>query len=347
VSAEPLSSDAVASSPAPRAERNPGWEGMSLLAFSGIALLAFLGARGLAPSLPGTRVGLDRAVDYASFASACLSQLVAAGGIALCLRLTGGLLSQPALGLSYRLALIPTAFGVMALVAAAVTRPLGAGSSTWLLLAAFAAPAATLPFLFSQHRLRPLGLASLAFCSAALLDLLSYAVLHRAPFGSVGSSWFTLICANLALLLDAAGVALAVTFASGSERAPVSIWLGGSTLLLAVCGWAGFGFGGSASLPHRLLGALARQSPFEYSHELAEFVAVLLITGAAALLTLSVVRAEVRAALCLCLTARLSAGTPVSALLSVCAALLLAYVAMNPHATHQGSAPKKTKKLSA
>ncbi len=313
----------------------PPWKltGVSLLGFGALSLLAFLGARGLSPALRGTGVGLGGWIDQADLLAACATQLVAAGGIALCLRLVSSLLPLPALGLPYRIALLPTTFIVMVLVAAAVSRPLGASSSTWLALAAFAAPAASLPFVLSRHALRPVGIAAAAFCAAAALDLLSYLVLHRTLLGRPASGYFTVLSSNSALLVDSAGISLAVAFAGTSRQKPLFFWLGSSAFALLAGGWAGFGFGASshANLRHRLLAAVARQSPFEQSEALAQLVAVLLITGTAALLVLGFERSEARVALCLLALGRLSAGTPVGALFCLAGALLLALSAMNPH----------------
>ena len=55
--------------------------GLSLVAFLAGAWLAAFGARALSPALPGSAVGIADLIRSTQFGAACISQLVAAGGI--------------------------------------------------------------------------------------------------------------------------------------------------------------------------------------------------------------------------------------------------------------------------
>ncbi len=57
--------------------------GLSLVAFLAGAWLAAIGARALSPALPGSAIGIADLIRSTQFGAACVSQLVAAGGIAL------------------------------------------------------------------------------------------------------------------------------------------------------------------------------------------------------------------------------------------------------------------------
>ena len=54
---------------------------LSATGYALLALCAIVAARGIAPALPGTTTGIARLISAAVWFAACVSQLIAAGGI--------------------------------------------------------------------------------------------------------------------------------------------------------------------------------------------------------------------------------------------------------------------------
>jgi len=103
------------------------------------ALLATIIGRGVAPAIPGLAVGIERAIALSGWVSAFLSQIVAAGGVAVAVRWAGSTLRLPKLDLGYRLIALPASAIVVALVMAAWARPLEAELCRTMALSAIAA----------------------------------------------------------------------------------------------------------------------------------------------------------------------------------------------------------------
>jgi hypothetical protein len=98
-------------------------------------------------------------------------------------------------------------------------------------------------------------------------------------------------------------------------------------------------------LLHRSLEALSQQPPSALPQEFGELASLVQLLLASALLVLPGRRADVRAALTLCLVGGMTAGAPVAALLTVSGALLLAAAACDPHATREPLLAKTSDQL--
>ena len=266
--------------------------------------------------------------------AACMSQLVAAGGIALCVRLLATLFAVPSLGIAFRFTALGAGLGVVALVAASATRPLDAELATLLALIAWLLPATILPFLASRRALRATA-ATVALTSLALgLDLIDYELARR-PGSSEGA--FALVASALAfvaLIADMAAAVFATRALSGNwrkARANIVFALMASALLLLLSRAGESHTAGSLLvLAHRLVDALTLHR-FAAVPDAFEAAATLFLLSAAGALLRVRARSDVRAALSLLLLARTCAPAPIAALLSIASALLLARAVLDPH----------------
>lgn len=312
----------------------PAPASLSATGYAVLALCAIVAARGVAPALPGTTTGIARLISAAVWFAACVSQLVAAGGIALSVRLLGTVFAVPSLGIGFRFTALGAGLGAVALVAASATRPLEAELATLLALIGFIVPAAILPFLFSRRPLRSTALA-VAFASAAIaLDLIGYE-LSRRP--GAGEGAFAMIASAIGLIGSSADV-LAATFAA---RALSANWRAArSTLVFATATTALSLFlarlGESHTAPtllvlvHRVVEALTQHRFAAIPDVIEALVTLFVLCSAGALLRIRA-RNDVRAALSLLLLARTCAPAPIAAMLSIASALLLARAVIDPH----------------
>jgi hypothetical protein len=302
--------------------------------FAALALCAILAARGLAPALPGTATGIARLIGAAVWFAACVSQLVAAGGIALSVRLLGVVFALPSLGIAFRFAGLGAGLSVITLVAASATRPLESELGKLLALAAWILPACTLPFLFSRRTLRPMTLAVALAALASAVDLGAYEAARRAIASDSVLAPISLALAMLSLMADAAATVFTVRALSPNwwrAKTSIAIALGltAFALLLARLG-SSHTAPSALVLVQRFVEALSPARP-AISDVLQSAVAVFSLTTVGALLVARRGRHDVRAALSLMLLARTCAPAPIAALLSITSALLIARAVNDPH----------------
>ncbi|HET9933383.1 MAG TPA: hypothetical protein VFQ35_21915 [Polyangiaceae bacterium] len=302
--------------------------------FAALSLCAILAARGLAPALPGTATGIARLIGATVWFAACVSQLVAAGGIALSVRLLGVVFSLPSLGIAFRFVGLGAGLSVITLVAASATRPLDGELGKLLALAAWILPACTLPFVFSRRALRPMALAVSLAVLASGVDLVAYEAARRATASDGLLGPISLALSMLSLMADAATAVFSARALSSSfrrARTPIVIALALTVLALVLAR-----VGSSHTAPtllvlvQRFVEALSPERP-AISDALQATVAVFSLMSVAALLVLRRGRHDVRAALSLMLLARTCAPTPIAALLSITSALLIARAVNDPH----------------
>lgn len=312
----------------------PSSSSVTACGFAVLALCAIVAARGLAPALPGTATGIARLIGAAVWFAACASQLVAAGGIALSVRLLGVVFSLPSLGIGFRFAGLGAGLSVITLVAASATRPLEGDLGKLLAVAAWILPACTLPFLFQRRALRPLALSIALATLSSGIDLATYEGLRRA-----GSSDSLLVPISLGLTLlslmaDVASTVLAGRALSANWRRAVQVLLApvAITVLLLVLARLGASHSapGALVLIQRFVEALSPERA-GISGLVQATVALLALTSVAAILAGRLGRHDVRAALSLMLLARTCAPAPIAALLSVTSALLIARAVNDPH----------------
>lgn len=322
----------------PVAARAPAVPSSSVTAcgFAVLALCAIAAARGLAPALPGTATGIARLIGATVWFAACASQLVAAGGIALSVRLLGVVFSLPSLGIAFRFAGLGAGLSVVTLVAAAATRPLDGELGKLLALGSWILPACTLPFLFQRRTLRWFALSVALATVSNGLELTAYEAAHRASASDSVLVPFALALGTCSLLADCActllaGRALSPNWRRASQVLLPALAITGLLLALSRLG-ASHSAPGALVLIQRFVEALSPARP-AISDSLQGAVALFALTGAGAILVGRVGRHDVRAALSLMLLARTCAPAPIAALLSVTSALLIACAVNDPHLT--------------
>jgi hypothetical protein len=332
----PGSPQRVERSHAPSSVAHAVW-GVSPSAFAALALVAMLAARGVAPALPGSATGISDLITATASFAACTSQLVAAGGVVLCIRLMSMVFAMPSLGVAFRFAMMPAGLGVIALVAASIARPLEPDLGKLLAIAAVVALAATTPFLLGLRWARGPGRVLIASSIAGALGLLACELGRRAGSADSGQATFAMLATLVSIAFELLASVLALIWAART-RPRLLIALGATlTLSLFVMGLAHAGEKHTANaalvLLHRSLEALSQQPPSTLPKELGEAASLFQLLLVSALLVLPGQRADVRAALSLCLIGGMTAGAPVAALLTVAGALVLAAAACDPHAT--------------
>jgi len=293
--------------------------GLSLVAFLAGAWLAAIGARALSPALPGSAIGIADLIRSTQFGAACVSQLVAAGGIALCVRLLGVVLPLPGLGVGLRLVAAPATLAVVALVVSSATRPLEP-ELTFVLAAALPlvllCPAA---LLVSATKTRLAALILIATGLASALEV-SWFELSRRGVG-LGASWPEL---PIDLLDLGAAVLAIVQCAKGRRRALVALAV--FVLLAFVPSWlarhgANPGASGSEVLLYRSLEAL-RAPALTKAGVIGHALALVPFAASLVLFRLSFFGDELCVALGLCLLARAAPGAPIATLFGAAASLL-------------------------
>lgn len=295
--------------------------------FAAMAILAALLAQALAPALPGSATGIAGLINITSFLAACTSQLVAAGGIALCLRLLGALLPWPNLGVAFRIIIVPATLGVVALTVLSAARPIDPELGRIVAVAAIVAVLSAVPLLWSAVQMRWIASILLLSALGASSDFGAYEMARRVGFANASSDWLGGALAGAGLCLDAGASLLAFIWAAQNRRR-VAIYLPIILLFITVpvvLGQSGTQHTASGVLVvlHRSLEALATRPLLAFPTSVSHVLSLSPLPFAAALLLLPGQRQELRAALALCLLGRTATGAPAAALLSVGAALLV------------------------
>lgn len=293
--------------------------GLSLVAFLAAAWLAALGARALSPALPGSAVGIADLIRSTQFAAACISQLVAAGGIALCVRLLGTVLPLPGLGVGLRMVAAPTTLAIVALVVSSATRPLESELTFMLAMALPLVLLAPVPLLFSARRTRFAAAVLACVGVSSVLELLSLELSRRGAESAAAS------LRERTMLLDAAAAGLAVARASGRRFGlPLALLALLALAVLPVLLSRGGGAPNASGLEvfvYRSLEAL--RAPSLAPPGVLEHVVALLPFASSLLLLLFGLRGdELSVALGLCLLGRTSPGAPIATLFGAGASLL-------------------------
>ena len=310
--------------------------GVSTTAYAALALLATLLARALAPALPGSATGIAGLISATSFAAACSSQLVAAGGIVLCLRLLGSVLSLPGLALAFRMLIVPVTLSTVALVIGAAARALQPDLGRIAAVIAIAASFSAVPFLMRAPQARLAGVVFLLAGVAGTLDLIGLELANQFARAQAALPGSAQASATTALWLDAVAGVVALVAAARARR-HWAVALGATLAAILLLHWLALrGASGTASLSevvlHRSLAALSEHPWVWAPPGLVPFLALLPLFAAGALLVLPGATSDARAALALCLLGRSVTGAPGTALLSVGAALLsiVAYLEERP-----------------
>ena len=295
--------------------------GLSLVAFLAAAWLAALGARALSPALPGSAIGIADLIRSTQFAAACVSQLVAAGGIALCVRLLGTVLPLPGLGVGLRMVAAPTTLAVVALVVSSATRPLEPELTFVLATALPLVLLAPVPLLLSARRTRWAAAVLSCVGIASLLELVSLELSRR------GADAAAVSLRERTMLLDLIAAVVAVAQAAGARRfrlplALLALVAFAVTPVLLARGGGSPGATGLEVLMYRMLEALRAPAllpagPIEHA------VAVLPFASSLVLLGLSLRGDELSVALALCLLGRTGPGAPIATLFGAGASLLV------------------------
>lgn len=314
--------------------------GVSPSVYALLSLLALLASRGVAPALPGSATGIASWITASAFFAACLSQLLAAGGVVLCIRLLGLVSALPSLGVAFRMAMLPAGLGVVALVAAAAARPLEPDLGRVLAIAAAVASATAAPQLLGSRWGKLPGILLLAMAVTGALDLVADELGARG-----GGTLRNVSAVAVAFLATATGVGAALTglrWAARDRREFAVVVASTAAGVAVVLSAAALGeqhtAGMTLVLLHRSLEALSQRQFFAVPLLLAESATLfLLVASAAMLLAVRTRRADLRAAVALCLLGSVVPGAPASALLSVAGALLLVRAASDPHAPRERS----------
>lgn len=299
--------------------------GLGLSLFAGLALVATSLAHTIAPALPGSATGIATLIHVTSFIAACTSQLVAAGGIALCLRLVTSVAGWPGLGVAYRMTIVPTTLAVVLFTVTSAARPVAPELGRITAVAAIVAGLVTAPVLCSSVRTRSAGIVIFLAALGASFDLAAYEFARQLGLFQAARSSLGPTIAALALLLDASAALWALLWAAqGKGRIALFAVL---LVVFILSGLAPAGERQDASgvliVLYRSLETLASRPLLALPSSIAHSLSLLPIVAGATLLALRGRPAELRAALTLCLLGRTATGAPAAALLSVGAALLL------------------------
>jgi hypothetical protein len=250
----------------------------------------------------------------------------------------------PSLGVAFRFAMLAAVLGVVALVAAAIARPLQPDFGKVLAIAAIVVLASTTPFLLGSGWARGPGKVLVATCLSGVLALLACELGRRTGPEDRVQELLALAATLSSIAFDLVATVLALVWVAQTRRRLLTTLAIASTVTLIVMALAHAGERHTANaalvLVHRSLEALSQQPPSSLPQELGEIASLVQLLLAGALLVLPGRRADVRAALTLCLIGGMSAGAPVPALLSVSGALLLAAAACDPHSPPEHLAPK-------
>ena len=310
--------------------------GVLLSRFAALSLFAMLAARGVTPALPGSATGIAALITATARVASYTSQVVAAGGVVLCIRLLNAALVSPSLGVAFRFAMLPVGLGVIALVAAAITRPLDPELGKVLTIAATVATTSSVPFLFASRRTRGPGVVMLCTALSGALALSACELARHASQGAPGPALRAFLAASLSVLAGLGASLVATAWATQNRKQLGVIVTVAVSITLLVMGLARAGedHAANASLVflQRSLDALSQPPSSLLPRELAEFAAVLQLLLSGAVLLTPGQRAEARSALTLALIGSMAAGAPVAALLSVASALLLTTAACDPRA---------------
>jgi hypothetical protein len=292
--------------------------GLSLVAFLAAAWLAAFGARALSPALPGSAIGIADLIRSTQFVAACVSQLVAAGGIALCVRLLGTVLPLPGLGVGLRLVTAPTTLAIVALVVSSATRPLEPELTFVLAAALPLSLLAPVPLLFSAQRTRRAAWVFLCVGLGSSLELLFLELGRRGL--DLHGRWFSALPA----LLDVAAASVAVLNGARGRRLPLSL-LAFALLATVPALFAASGSAHSATalevLLYRSLEALNTPG-IGLSGTIGHAIALVPFAASLVLLVESFRGDELCVALALCVLGSAGPGAPLSTLLGAGASLL-------------------------
>lgn len=350
-SAEPAKSPPLrASSSARLTEADLLLAGISPSAYALLSLIALLASRGVAPALPGSATGITELITGSAFVAACLSQLLAAGGVVLCIRLLGLVSALPSLGVAFRMVMLPTGLAVVALAAAASARPLEPDLGRVLSIAASVAIACVSPHLLALRWSRLPGFALLSLACAGALTLVADELWSHA-LNSLKSS-LAIASALGATALGVASALLALRWSARNVRQFAIVSGATTAAVVAVLGAATLGKDHTAGIAlvllHRSLEALSQAKLLPVPLLLAEAATLLaLFSAAAVLLGPRTRKAEHRAGVALCLLGSVVPGAPASALLTVAGALLLSRATSDPHAERERSTENPLNRLSS
>lgn len=297
-------------------------------ALAGIALAATVLSRGVAPAIPGLSVGIERFIVLSDRCAALLTQLAAAGGVAVACQLALEALRSPRLELGLRLVGLPASAIVVALVMAAWSRPLDPQLCRTLALAGVATAAASALSALHDTERRAAALVLALTSGSALLHLGARELALRAIEAMSASSfrWSSRV-ATLAVVTDLAVLALTGLYLSAKNLRKLA--LGGAGVLALTLGLAAFAHRGSAPgagagsvLAARTLGQLSR-APLPILPEVVRFALLLGVPIVAALALLQASgRARSGTVMALCLLSLGAPDVPLPALWLVLAALL-------------------------
>ena len=311
--------------------------GISLPVLAGVALLATVVGRGIAPAIRGLTVGIEPFIAMSDGVSAFISQLVAAGGVAAAIRLASGALRLPKLDLGNRLIGLPGSAIVIALVMAAWARPLEPQLCRMMALAAIAATLAGAVASLRNLETRASGLVLSAAALSGLSHLMARELMSHAAerLDSTSLHWAVAI-ATLATLVDLAALGLTVTYlAQGKARKLIKTT---AVIVLPAAALGLFAAGGNAP-GASVLRVLAGRALSHLSLAPAAALPVALRFGISAALLVAAARcvlergerAKASVVLSLCLLSLGAPDMPLPALWLVVAALLAPmHVAVDP-----------------
>jgi hypothetical protein len=303
-------------------------EGVPLAALAGLALFANLFGRLLAPALFGAAPRLVVWISVIQVLANFLTQIVAAGGVAFALRAVGVTLARPALGVAYRMIVIPAVIATSALTMAAAGRVLEPELGSALAISAITATLVGVPLVLLSPASRAVGLALALTALSGAFDFAGVRLSADAiEGGSVGLYRGASALVTCGFVLEVALVALAFGWLSARRRGR-AILLGaasaalGLTLVWALRATSSASASTLEIVVARSLGSLLRApAPFVPPAARLMLEAASLV-GAVTALT-ATRRAPLAPVLALCLIARGSLDIPIPALLLVVAGVAL------------------------
>jgi hypothetical protein len=228
------------------------------------------------------------------------------------------------LGVAFRIVIVPAALGIVALTVAAAAQPIDPELGRVVAIAAIVVLASAGPLLWTSLTTRGFGVVMLLCAAAASCDLAAYEVTRRARFAADPSGFGSTLSA-LGLWLDFGAALLGFAWVANRQRSTF-LKLGGAVgfaALLALIGQIGGARSptGPLAVLHRSLAGLTDRPLIALPTALWHTLGATPILLAALMLFVPGRKAELRAAVALCLLGRTATGAPAAALLSVGAAL--------------------------
>jgi hypothetical protein len=302
--------------------------GMPVVALAVIALLASLSGRLLAPALFGAATGIERWIQVTQATANLASPIVAVGGVAFTLRAVGVTLTKSALGIGYRMLVIPAAIATSAMLMAAVARVLEPALVSVLAVSALVTAAMSVPLALARPDTRAVGM---VLALTALSGALDFAGVRLSLWAvdRISTTAFRIASALVTCGFAVEVLLVAVAFTCLGYRRPArtAVFTGATIVLTLLVAWIvhvgqkPYADTGPVVVTRAVAELLRPPAPLVPSAVRLTLEMASLVAAVAALVLSR--RSPAAALIALCLLARGSLDVPIPALLLVVASIAI------------------------